>query len=135
MAKWRVVVKFWKANSGWTHDEDWETLDDYMDAETYTKNFDGVEGFFSDGEDAVQFEIRDEDNNTVSEFWLDREDAVDHWKVYHIGGEHDGEEIGYFEKETDAINFARNYCKEWDDEPDFMGVTILDRYGDEVINW
>ena len=135
MAQWRVVVNYWKANSGWTHEEDLETLDEYMDAETYAKSLDHLEYFFNDGEDAIQFDIIDEDGNKVSDFWVDREDAVDHWKVYHIGGEHDGEEIGYFEKETDAINFARNYCKKWDDEPDFMGVSIYDKDGNEVVNW
>ena len=137
MKAWRVVANHWKENQGWTYEEDVEEIYDYIDAEGYVNSLDDdvLAGHFFDDTDAIQFDIIDEGGNKVSDFWIDREDAVDHWNCYHIGGEHDGEEIGYFEKETDAINFARSYCKKWDDEPDFMGVSIYDRHGDEVLNW
>ena len=136
-SEWRVVANYWKENEGWTHEEEVDALDDYMDADTYVNGLDEDElaNYFCLGHDAVQFDILDEDGNKVSDKWVDRADAVDHWTLVHVGGENDGKEFAVTEDENNAIIMAREYSAKHEDEPDFLGVMILDRHGDEVLNW
>ena len=52
------------------------------------------------------------------------------WKVYAVGGEHDGEYVAEFENEALAIN----YC--YDHENDYpLGHSIVDPDSNEVENW
>ncbi len=137
MKAWRVVANHWKENQGWTYEEDVEEIYDYIDAEGYVNSLDddALAAYFGDHEDAVQFDILDEDGNKVSDFWVDRTDAVDHWTLVRVGGENDGEEFAVTEDENNAYIMAREYSAKHEDEPDFLGVMILDRHGDEVLNW
>ena len=135
--EWVVVANYWKEFEGWTHEEEVDRLNDYMDAKTYVNSLDDdtLAAYFEDHHDAVQFDILDEDGNKVSDDWVDRDDAVDHWTLIHVGGEHDGLEIAVTEDEENAFIMARDYNAKHEDEPDFLGVLILDRYGNEVKNW
>ena len=57
--------------------------------------------------------------------------------VFITGGDKDGEELARFDKERDAIKFAREYYAEHEDEFDPVcgGVAIIDTLGNDVIDW
>ena len=55
--------------------------------------------------------------------------------VRRVGGENDGEMIGAFDDETDAIVFAREYDEDHAEEDDYIGVGIYTADGMEVENW
>lgn len=76
--EWRVVANYWKANQGWTHEEEVDTMTDYMNAEMYVNSLDDeelVNYFRTTGADAIQFDVLNEDGNKVSDYWLDRDDV------------------------------------------------------------
>ena len=52
------------------------------------------------------------------------------WKVYAVGGEHDGELVAEFKSEALAIN----YCYEHEDDYP-LGHSIIDPDGNEVEDW
>lgn len=74
--EWCVVANYWKENSGWTHEEEVDRLNVYMDAEMYVNSLDDdtLAAYFDHGADAVQFDILDEDGNKVSDYWIDKDD-------------------------------------------------------------
>lgn len=78
MTEYIVVANYWKENSGWTHEEEVDRLNVRMDAEMYVNSLDDetLEGYFSCGHDAVQFDILDEDGNKISDYWVDRDDVI-----------------------------------------------------------
>lgn len=57
-------------------------------------------------------------------------------EVYFVGGERDGEVIGRFDTEAEAIKFARKFEKEHEDEFDELcgGVGISNPNG-EPVEW
>lgn len=77
--EWVVVANYWKADNGWTHEEEVDRLNDYMTAEMYVNGLDDdtLSNYFNHGHDAVQFDIIDEDGNKVSDYWVDKDDVVD----------------------------------------------------------
>ena len=77
--EWVVVANYWKADNGWTHEEEVDRLNDYMNAEMYVNSLDDdtLANYFNHGHDAVQFDILDEDGNKVSDYWVDKDDVMD----------------------------------------------------------
>ena len=77
--EWVVVANYWKADNGWTHEEEVDRLNVYVSAEMYVNSLDDdtLANYFNQGHDAVQFDILDEDGNKVSDYWVDRDDVVD----------------------------------------------------------
>lgn len=77
MEEYRVVANYWKANSGWTHEEEVDTLFYRMSAEMYVNSLDDEDlaAYFSTGADAVQFDILDGDGNKISDYWVDKSEV------------------------------------------------------------
>ena len=50
--------------------------------------------------------------------------------VYLVGGDRDGETIGTFDNERDAVLFAQDFCKEND-----SALGIVDENNNVVIDW
>lgn len=77
--EWVVVANYWKADNGWTHEEEVDRLNVYVSAEMYVNGLDDdtLVNYFNHGHDAVQFDILDEDGNKVSDYWVDKADVVD----------------------------------------------------------
>lgn len=57
--------------------------------------------------------------------------------VYWTGGERDGETLGEFDSEAEAIKFAREFQKQHEAEfdPSCGGVGIADPDGNDVTDW
>lgn len=59
------------------------------------------------------------------------------YTVYWVAGERDGETLGEFETENEAIKFARAFYDEHEDEfdPCCGGAGIADPEGNVVTDW
>ena len=75
---YRVVANYWKANEGWTHEEEVDQFPYRISAEVYVNSLDDdtLEGYFSGGHDAVQFDVLDDDGNKTSDYWVDRDSVI-----------------------------------------------------------
>lgn len=73
--------------------------------------------------DAIEEAIAEDERNNPS------------YTVHIVGGEHDGKEIGVFDDEAKAINFARQYETEHEEEFDPVcgGVAIVNNATDETL--
>lgn len=72
-----VVANYWKANSGWTHEEEVDRIYTRTSAETYVNSLgdEDLKAWFSTDVDAIQFDILDGEGNKLSDYWIDRDDV------------------------------------------------------------
>ena len=75
--------------------------------------------------------------DTFEDFLDTLEEKESRYTVYWTGGERDGETIGEFDTEGEAIKFANDFYKQHEDEFDPVcgGVGITDPNGDIVEDW
>lgn len=65
----RIEFRYWKENSGYSHNETVGYTDGNMTAEEYVKSLEDA-GLYQGDYDAINVELYDQDNNLVSEyFW------------------------------------------------------------------
>lgn len=73
---YRVELHLWNSNSGYYCSSTFENLEEYCSAEEYFKT---CESYMDDGltpedpDEAINIEIYDEDNNLLSEYWVQKE--------------------------------------------------------------
>lgn len=122
-----------------------EGYPEYFKKETKMKNYRLIDNIEKWGTEAYYGLVIDEEElNRLAHDWdMDTEglmkdlEEVDMYEVVWVAGEHDGETIASFETEADAIQFAKKFMKEHEEEFDPVcgGVAIYDPTGEVVENW
>lgn len=67
----RVEFRYWKANSGYSHNETIDNIETTMTAEEYVKNLDDA-GLYIADHDAINVEMYDENDNLISEYFWEK---------------------------------------------------------------
>lgn len=68
----RVEFRHWKANSGYTHSETYDHIEENITAEEYVECLENPSDCFSVGQDAINVEMYDEDDNLLSEYFWEK---------------------------------------------------------------
>lgn len=119
-------IDFFEAGSlPYNEESDTYTVDDVDYCIEQATDWENSEGDFSEDE------IDDSRKVFVTEI------VTQAYTVYWVAGDRDGETLGEFETEAEAIKFAREFEKEHKDEfdPSCGGVGIADPDGGEVVDW
>lgn len=71
----RVEFRYWKKDSGYSHNETVDNIDYTITAQEYVKNLEDADLYIAE-HDAINVEIYDEDDNLLSEYFWEKENRM-----------------------------------------------------------
>ena len=69
----RIEFRYWKENSGYSHNETVGYTDENITAEEYVNALEDA-GLYQGDYDAINVELYDQDNNIVSEYFWEKDE-------------------------------------------------------------